>query len=141
MTKDEIEKLLEELTSVEDQLTALRLQRDEARDKALTPAVRAELEAIDAELGTRLQHGDSLVASYREKVKAAVIAHGESVRGGRFLAVFADGKASWDTKGLLGYAKAHKEVREFMTVHKPTVSIRWVESKEGTFNERAKTDD
>jgi hypothetical protein len=128
-TKTEVEKLLEELMSVEDQMTALRLQRDEARERALTPSVKAELEAIDAELGTRLEHGESLIRSYREKIKAGVLDLAESVRAGRLLAVYANGKLTWDTKGLLGYAKAHKEVREFATEHDPTVSIRWVEGK------------
>jgi len=127
--KSDVEKLLEELTEIEDQVAVLHLQRDEARAKALTPSVKAELEAIDAELWPRLQHGGSLIQSYREKVKAGVLALGESIRAGRLLAIYANGKVSWDTKGLLGYAKAHKEVREFMTEHEPTVSIRWMDGK------------
>lgn len=128
--KAEIVQLLEQLTTVEDQLALLRVDLEKARDAALTPQVRAELAAIDEEIGPRIQHGESLVAGFKEKIKAAVIARGETVRGGRMMAVFNKARISWDSKALLGFARAYPEVETFKTELEPTVSFRW--AKDGS---------
>lgn len=125
----EIVKLLEELTEVEDLLALAKLERDELRDKALTPKVRAEYEAIDAELGPRIDAGASLIKTHRLKIKDAVIEQGATVKGGRFQAVYMQGKISIDSKGLLGYAVAHPEVESFITRGKPNVSFRWLKEE------------
>jgi hypothetical protein len=126
--------LLEDLTETEDMVAALRIEYEEMREAALTPKVRAELEAIDAELGERLRHGESRIGTLKGKIKDLVLEHGESMKGGRRHAVFGSGRVSVDTKALQGYAVAHPEVREFITEGNPSVSFRWLEEpvKKGT---------
>jgi hypothetical protein len=129
MDQPEIVKLLEKLTEVEDLLAVTRLEYDELKDKALTPKVRAELEAIEAEMRPRIDNGESLVRTLKLDIKEMVIRAGATVKGGRMQAVYMNGRKSIDTKGLEGYAVAHPEVRAFITDNKPSVSFRWMKDE------------
>jgi hypothetical protein len=129
MDQPEIVKLLEKLTEVEDLLAVTRLEYDELKDKALTPKVRAELEAIEAEMRPRIDNGESLVRTLKLDIKEMVIRAGATVKGGRMQAVYMNGRKSIDTKGLEGYAVAHPEVRAFITDNKPSVSFRWMKEE------------
>ena len=129
MDQPEIVEMLEKLTEVEDLLAVTRLEYDEMKEKALTPKVRAELEAIEAEIQPRIDAGESLVRTIRLDIKEMVVRAGETIKGGRMQAVYMNGRKSIDTKGLLGYAVAHPEVGAFITDNKPSVSFRWLKEE------------
>lgn len=129
MDQPKIVELLEKLTEVEDQLALARLDYDELKEKALTPKVRAELEAIEAEMQPRIDNGESLVRTLKMDIKEMVVRARETVKGGRLQAVYMSGRKSIDTKGLLGYAVAHPEVQSFITDNKPSVSFRWLKEE------------
>ena len=48
----------------------------------------------------------------------------EDLKGSLLHAIYAAGRASWDTKALEGYAVAHPEILQFKKVGEPSVSIR-----------------
>lgn len=123
---DDVAALLAELTETQDMVAALQVEYEEMREAAITPAVRAELEAIDAELGERLRHGRSRAETLTARIKEAVVEIGDTVKGGRQMAVFNEGRVSVDVKGLEGYAVAHPEVRRFIKRNKPYVTLRWL---------------
>jgi hypothetical protein len=58
------------------------------------------------------------------EVRLAVLAHGETVKGDKYKAVFSKGRVTWDTKGLDGFAVAHPEIETLKRVGNPSVSIR-----------------
>ena len=123
---DDIRALLDDLRETQLQLEVLRIERQEMYDAAMTPEVKAEIEAINAELGPKLDAAEGRIRILRDKAKKLVIRYGQSVKAKGLHAVFNDGKTSWDTKGLEGYAKAHPEVLELRKVGKPSVALRAV---------------
>ena len=114
---------LAQLKELDAHLEVIRLDKQAAIDSVLTPEIKAQLAAIDAEFNPIAEAITETVATIEADIKAAVLAIGESVKGD-YTAVYAKGRVSWDTKALDGYAAAHPEIEKFRTVGQPSVSIR-----------------
>jgi len=118
------EEKLNQLANFRAQIDMLNLQKQEAIDKVLTPEIKAELEAIDAEFGDKSEGAKENIAALEAEIKDAVVNQGATVKGEFLMAVYNKARASWDTKGLDGFAVAHPEIRAFQSFGKPSVTIR-----------------
>ena len=118
-------------TQLLEKLTALYAKRDllSLDKKAAIPAeVQTVLDEIEAEYAPKQEVINSEITEIETAVKSAVLEAGETAKGGALQAVWSKGRASWDTKSLDGYLKAHPELEEFRKQGEPSVSIRKVGS-------------
>lgn len=118
---DQVEKWLNELSAVREQITSVA----EPYDVAIAKLQAEKTEAI----------GDKLPAVERELIKfikaeTAFVAH--TVKGDGFQAVWSKGRTSWDTKGLVSLIPEVEDEelqQKFASCQKtgrPSVSIRVV---------------
>jgi hypothetical protein len=118
-----VEKL-DRLAEFQSQRDILSLDKQAALDSVLTPEIKAKLAEIEAEFSDKAQSVNENIAALEAEIKADVLAHGETVRGSRLMAVWNKGRVSWDDKGLQGYMKAHPDLAEFRKQGEPSISIR-----------------
>ena len=59
-----------------------------------------------------------------EATKKLVLELGYTVTGTEYQAVFSEGRVTWQTDHLDGFAEAHPEILKFRNQPKPSVSIR-----------------
>ena len=88
--------------------------------------MKADLAAIDLEYAPMIEEAEARCAALEQQVKAAVLAHGATVKGARVQAVYIKGRVTWDAKALDGYAVEHPELFAFRKEGAPSVSIRTV---------------
>jgi len=117
-------KRLDALAELHAQRDAIALEKQALRDGVLTEEIKAQLADIDLECAPRETEIADRIDKLTSEVKAAVLAHGSSVKGARLQAVWSKPRINWDTPGLLGFAQAHPEVATFMRVGKASVSLR-----------------
>jgi hypothetical protein len=86
-------------------------------------ALKARYSADAAEISQRQQ---SELKALHDEVKAAVLEHGQTVKGQHYMAVYAQPKPSWDNSKLEGFALVHPQVLECRTEKPPYVSLRKV---------------
>lgn len=114
---------LEQLKELDAKAEIVRLDKKAAIDGVLTPEIRAQLAAIDAEFDQKEESVSRAIAEVEAEIKLAVLSAGETVKGA-YTAVYAKGRVSWDSKALAGYAAAHPEIERFKSIGAPSVSIR-----------------
>jgi len=122
----EIKGLLDKLDEFRAKRDLLSLERYELHDKVITPEIKAKLDEIDIEYDDKEGAVSENIRLLTDEIKASVLEHGEKVKGEFLQAVYVKGRSSWDTKGLMGYAKAHPEIDAFYMRGNPSVSIRIV---------------
>jgi hypothetical protein len=112
---------LAQLADLHTRLEGLRL----AQEAALPQSLRQRLKEIEARFGPQRETLEHEARHLEADIKAAVIAHGASVKGARLHAVYVSGKVSWDDRALQGYAAAgHAEILTFRSLGKASVSLR-----------------
>ncbi|HEX9616494.1 MAG TPA: hypothetical protein VGA03_03710 [Anaerolineales bacterium] len=119
----EITQMLDQLANFQAQRDVLNIQKRELIDQILTEEIKARLEEIEAEFGTRMEAVEENIALMEEEIKAEVINHGATVKGTFLRAVWNRGRVSWDTRGIERYAQSHPEVLGFRKQGMPYVSI------------------
>jgi len=124
MTKDEIVAMLDKLSELEAQQDALRLKKTELINGVLTEEIRQQIADIELEFSPDEKALAEVIQAMNDMVKKATIVHGGSVSGAHRQAVYCEGKVSWDTKGLEGYAAARPELLAFKKQGLPYVSIK-----------------
>lgn len=115
--------LLEVLADLQAQQAAIRA----AQAVALPAHARRQLAAVEARFAPELAAVAAELALVESQVKAAVLAHGASVRGQRLHAVYVSGKAHWDDRALHGYAVEHPAVLACRSEGRPSVTLRRVQ--------------
>jgi len=120
----EITDLLNELAEIRAQTDLLRLDKQAAIDGILTDEIKAQIAEVEAEYEPTMTAADEKADDLERRIKAAVTALGESVKGEQLQAVFSK-RTSWDTRALNGYEAAHPEIGQFKKVSQ-SVSIRKV---------------
>ncbi len=114
--------LLAELADLRDEHDALlRAQAD-----ALPNKLRAELTRIAKRFAPDLERVATELELRTVQVKAAVLAHGASVKGEKLQAVYVAGRPAWDDRGLRGFALVYPDVLVFRTEGAPSVTLRAV---------------
>lgn len=96
----------------------------EARHEAILAPIKARLEALEAEYAPRLQATRDEVTRAEAAARAAVLAHGATVKHAGLQAVWSRPRVTWDSRGLNEYVQTHPELLPFRRVGKPTVSLR-----------------
>jgi hypothetical protein len=122
MTQPVVAKL-EQLKELDAHREIIRLDKQAAINSVLTDEIKTQLRAIDAEFDPITENINNTVGVIEAEIKEAVLSHGVTVKGA-YTAIYANGRVSWDTKALDGYAAAHPEIERFKTTGSPSVSIR-----------------
>lgn len=79
---------------------------------------------IEAEFGEKARAVDANIAALTEEIKRDTAAHGASVKGKVFHAIYVKGRVSWDTDKLDGMMALIPQLREARKEGAPSVSIR-----------------
>ena len=98
----------------------------EAIDALYTEEIKAQLEAIQAEVQPKQVTYAELIKGLEELIKSDVVNYGATVKGTYLMATHFKGRVKWDTKALDGYSKGHPELLEFRSEGKPYASIRGI---------------
>lgn len=113
-----------------DRLAELDAHRDtilvdvEALKQQIIPAeVKQQLRDIDEEYDSKLEAISQERSQLELEVRDEVMVAGESVKGNVYRASYVEGRTSWDTKALDGYAVAHPEIAQFKKLGAPSVRI------------------
>lgn len=118
------------ITEQLDALAELKAQLDlemmnlQAQREIIMESVKERLAIAELAAQPTIDMLTASIAAREAQIKTAVIEAGVSVKGAHLQAVYSKGRASWDTKGLDGYAVAHPEINVFRSVGQPIVSIR-----------------
>ena len=124
MTENEIKLKLDQLAEFQSQRDVVMLEKQRLLDEVYSAEIKQRMAEIEAEFAGKTEAVNENIATLEAEIKQAIIAHGASVKGSVFHAVFAKGRVSWDTKSLEGYATAHPELLIFRKEGEPSVSIR-----------------
>lgn len=119
-----IEEKLNQLADYRAQIDVIKFKKQDAIALILTPEIKAELDEIEAEFAPMTEAAQANIAALESEIKESVIFNGTTVKGEFLMAVYSKPRASWDTKGLDGYAVAHPEIKSFQSFGKPSVAIR-----------------
>lgn len=122
---------LNQLADLHAQQDALAGEKQALVDKVLPAEVKARLAEIEAEFESKAETASGKISALEAEIKADVLAKGETVKGGKFQAVWNKGRQSWDDKGLGAYAETHPEVMQFRKQGEPSVTIRRVGKDSG----------
>jgi len=122
--KEKIVEQLNQLAEIRDLVKGFESDLVDVVEQALRccPDKKARYEELKEHLDTA--HG--METTVTGSIKQSILEIKESVRGPLLHAVYAAGRASWDTKALEGYAVAHPKILQFKKVGEPSVSIREV---------------
>lgn len=121
-----IESKLQQIDELNAQLDLVNIHKQDAINRVLTPEIKAELAAIDAEFGEQVEAINETLAIIEAEVKAGVVALGSTVKSGRFMAMYNRGRVTWDTKKMEGFAIAHPELAALRKEGEPFVTIKRV---------------
>jgi len=119
-----IKQLLDQLAEFYFQKDAINLRKQEVIDGVMTAEIKEKLAEIESEFAIQSEGVDKNIADLTEKVKAAVIENGESVKGASLHAVYSKGRVSWDTKKLEGIMMVIPQIKDARKEGDPSVSIR-----------------
>jgi len=124
--EDTIQKKLDRMADLQSKIDVINIDFDELRDSILTPELRVQLREIEEERVTSLESLDLGLQRLRDEISKDVLKYGESVKGKYLHAVRVNGRVSWDSKALDGFAQAHPEIRAFRKQGDPSVTFRKV---------------
>ena len=126
-----VAQMLDQLAELHAQREAMEGEKQALVRRVIPPEIQARLDDIEAEFGEKATAVTANIEALESSIKTATLAHGESVRGAGFQAVWNKGRQSWDSKGLTVYADSHPEVLQFRKEGEPTVTIRRATAKGG----------
>jgi len=120
-------RLNEELDAANFQQQGVRSKIDTALS-ALTSDIFAQVETrkreIADEFGTQAAAVDANIEALTNDIKRATVAHGESVKGKVFHAVYVKGRVTWNTDMLDGMLIAFPALEKARKVGQPSVTLR-----------------
>jgi len=126
MDKNEVTRLLAELSEVRAAIDAAALERDALIDALLTPEQRERIREIREECDERIEAANARAELLETQARAVVKELGETVKGAGLSAVWSKPTTTWDTEGLLAMSRNPEFawLREFMKQGEPRVQIR-----------------
>lgn len=126
---DEIENALQNFIYGTDTCAQIRGMYEDKRARIMSK-IADELAELDAEYAPTLDRESKELNTQEKRLRALVLAHGESVKTSRVNILFSDGKITWDTKGLHGYAVSKPEILAFRSIGKPFTTVQWMAKDE-----------
>lgn len=124
MSVEQIEVLLDELDDLLCAQDAITLEKQAVLDSIYTPEIKAMMREVEMEFAPRMEAVAKKAQEKDAEVRAAVLAHGASVKGKHRHAVWSKGKVSWDTKTLDGMALVIPQLNEARKEGAPSVAIK-----------------
>jgi hypothetical protein len=127
----EEERIKDELNEYDDlksRVAALEAEKEEQKERILTPEMQAQLDAIDEEYSKLTEPLEEAVSTIDRRIRERTKQYGSTVKGGGFMAIYSR-HTKWDHDGLEGYAKIHPEILQFRQEDKSFVSIRAVKKR------------
>lgn len=121
-----VSEMLDLLSDYNSQKDVIKLKKQELIDTILTPEIKAQIAAIDAEFADKEITVDEKIKELTTIIEEAVISLGKSAKGKYLAAVYFNGKVTWDSKTLDGYAISHPEINLMRREGKPYIVIRRV---------------
>ena len=121
---EQIEGKLNELAELQAELATLKAKQQRQIDVLLGMAPTFRKAYDDVQI--QIESCNDVIKDQTATVKDAVLVLKETVKGEGLQAVYSNGKTSWNTDQLLGYAKTHKAVLEMKKEGDPSISIRKV---------------
>jgi hypothetical protein len=96
----------------------------EAQTKDVFDALAQRKAEIEAEFAGKSEAVDENIKKLTEEIKAEVKTLGHSVKGDHYQGVYMNGRITWDTKAMDGYAVGHPEVLFMRKEGEPSVTLR-----------------
>jgi len=115
------------LTEYEDvylRLSDMQAELEKARQDAIPPEVREQLETIEAEYQPKLDVLREKLKSLEDEVKEQVLNTGSTLKGNVVMAVYRKGSTKWDEKHLERLAAEYPRILEAKVEGKPSVAIQ-----------------
>ena len=115
------------LTEYEDvylRLSDMQSELERARQDAIPPEVREQLETIEAEYQPKLDALREKLKSLEDEVKELVLNTGSTLKGNMVMAVYRRGSTKWDEKHLERLAAEYPRILEAKIEGKPSVAIQ-----------------
>ena len=115
------------LTEYEDvylRLSDMQAELEKARQDAIPPEVREQLETIEAEYQPKLDALREKLKSLEDEVKELVLNTGSTLKGNMVMAVYRRGSTKWDEKHLERLAAEYPRILEAKIEGKPSVAIQ-----------------
>jgi len=115
------------LTEYEDvylRLSDMQSELERARQDAIPPEVREQLETIEAEYQPKIDALREKLKSLEDEVKERVLNTGSTLKGNVVMAVYRRGSTKWDDKHLERLATEYPRILEAKVEGKPSVAIQ-----------------
>lgn len=110
------------------ELRAKHASIDKDKQRAIariyTPEIKAKVEVVGSRYDVKAQAVSDAIGKLEDAIRSDTVKHGSTIRGTELMAVWANGRVTWDTRALDGYAVAHPEINKLRKQGGPSVSIR-----------------
>ena len=120
----ESNKYLTEYEDVYLRLSDMQSELERARQDAIPPEVREQIETIEAEYQPKLDALREKLKSLEDEVKERVLNTGSTLKGNVVMAVYRKGSTKWDEKHLERLAAEYPRILEAKVEGKPSVAIQ-----------------
>lgn len=121
---DPVVTQLDDLATLRSDRDALAEEKEEAIARVYTPAIRAQVEAIEEAFAAHTSDLDAQIRDLEAAIKEAVLARGTTVKGHAIQAMWMKGRVSWDTKALDSFAQSNPAVLKYRKVGEPFITLR-----------------
>jgi len=122
-----MESKIDLLTEYEDvylKFSDLQAELEKARQDAIPPEVREQIETIEAEYQSKLDAMREKLKSLEDEVKELVLSIGSTLKGNVVMAVYRKGSTKWDERHLERLAAEYPRILEAKIEGKPSVAIQ-----------------
>ena len=120
----EFNDYLAEYEDVYLRLSDMQVEMERARQDAIPPEVREQLETIEAEYQPKLDVLREKLKSLEDEVKEQVLNTCSTLKGNVVMAVYRRGSTKWDEKHLERLAAEYPRILEAKIEGKPSVAIQ-----------------
>jgi hypothetical protein len=122
--KSKTEEKLDRLYEARQREAVLDEEKKKAIDSILTPEIRQQIADIEAEFQPQYQAANEAKTVLESEIKMAVIDARTTAQGQFLECTFAEGRKSWDTKGLDKLIPDYPWLSEYKKQGEPYASIR-----------------
>ena len=120
----EFNDYLAEYEDVYLRLSDMQVEMERARQDAIPPEVREQIETIEAEYQPKLDVLREKLKSLENEVKELVLSAGATLKGNVVMAIYRKGSTKWDEKHLERLATEYPRILEAKVEGKPSVAIQ-----------------
>ena len=120
----EFNDYLAEYEDVYLRLSDMQVEMERARQDAIPPEVREQIETIEAEYQPKLDVLREKLKSLEDEVKEQVLNTCSTLKGNVVMAVYRRGSTKWDEKHLERLAAEYPRILEAKIEGKPSVAIQ-----------------